>query len=107
MRTKQAFLNTLMSFLLQLILAVSGIFLPRFFIEAYGSPVNGLVTSIGQFITYMSLVEAGVGTAGTVALYKPLADGDRGEVSAIVSAAKRSGVTKVLLAGKRGGGTEP
>lgn len=89
MRTKQAFLNTSMSFLLQLILAVSGIFLPRFFIEAYGSPVNGLVQSINQFITYMSLVEAGLGVAGTVALYKPLADNDTHEVSAIVSAAKR------------------
>lgn len=89
MRTKQAFLNTAMSFLLQLILAVSGIFLPRYFIDAYGSPVNGLVTSINQFITYMSLVEAGIGVAGMVALYKPLADKDNREVSAIVSAAKR------------------
>lgn len=89
MRTKQAFLNTAMSFLLQLILAVSGIFLPRYFIDAYGSPVNGLVTSINQFITYMSLVEAGIGVAGMVALYKPLADNDNREVSAIVSAAKR------------------
>ena len=30
-----------------------------------------------------------------------------GHLMEIVSAAKRSGVTKVLLAGKRGGGTEP
>ena len=89
MRTKQAFLNTSMSFLLQLILAVTGIFLPRYFIDAYGSPVNGLVTSINQFITYMSLVEAGIGVAGMVALYKPLADKDNREVSAILSAAKR------------------
>lgn len=101
MRTRQALLNTSMSFLLQIILAVSGIFLPRFFIEAYGSPVNGLVQSINQFITYMSLVEAGLGVAGTVALYKPLADNDSHEVSAIVSAAKRfyylSGIFFVVL----------
>ncbi len=101
MRTRQALLNTSMGFLLQIVLAVSGIFLPRFFIEAYGSPVNGLVQSINQFITYMSLVEAGLGVAGTVALYKPLADNDTHEVSAIVSAAKRfyylSGIFFVAL----------
>ncbi|MFR1477082.1 MAG: hypothetical protein ACLSB9_16005 [Hydrogeniiclostridium mannosilyticum] len=74
MRTKQAFKNALMSLLLQLVLALSGFIIPRFFITLYGSPVNGLVSSISQFISYMGLVEAGIGAAGTVALYRPIAD---------------------------------
>ncbi len=88
MRTRQAFINALFSILLQLALAVSGLLVPRFFISAFGSAVNGLVSSISQFITYMSLVEAGVGAAATVSLYGPLADKNTAEVNGILAAAK-------------------
>ncbi len=101
MRTKQALKNVIFSLLLQVVTAVSGLLLPRFFIELYGSAVNGLVTSISQFITYMTLVEAGIGAAGAVALYRPLADKDDLSVSRIVTAAKkfyiRSGMIFVAL----------
>lgn len=88
MRTKQAFKNASTSLLLQLVLALSGIIIPRFFIALYGSAVNGLVSSISQFISYMALVEAGVGAAGTVALYKPIADKNQDRINGIVSAAR-------------------
>ena len=88
MRTKQAFKNASTSMLLQLVLALSGIIIPRFFIALYGSAVNGLVSSISQFISYMALVEAGIGAAGTVALYKPIADKNQDRINGIVSAAK-------------------
>ena len=101
MRTKQAFKNALMSLLLQITLALSGIIIPRFFISLYGSPVNGLVSSIKQFITYMGLVEAGIGAAGTVALYRPIADKNVNRINGIVSAARsfymRSGVLFTIL----------
>lgn len=103
MRTKQAFMNAAFSLLLQVVLAVSGLLVPRFFIAMYGSAVNGLVSSVTQFITYLSLVEAGVGAAGTVALYKPLADKDNDRVSGILSATRvfylRSGLIFVGLVG--------
>lgn len=102
MRTKQAFKNAFMSLLLEAVLALSGILIPRFFIALYGSPVNGLVSSINQFITYMGLVEAGIGAAGTVALYRPLAEKKTEEINGIVSAARsfylRSGLIFLLLA---------
>ncbi len=88
MRTKQAFKNASMSLVLQVVLALSGIIIPRFFIALYGSAVNGLVSSISQFISYMALVEAGIGAAGTVALYKPLADKDTDKINGIISAAR-------------------
>lgn len=88
MRTKQAFKNASASLILQLVLALSGIIIPRFFIALYGSAVNGLVSSISQFISYMALVEAGVGAAGTVALYKPIADKNQDRINGIVSAAR-------------------
>lgn len=102
MRTRQAMKNASMSFLLQVTLAVSGIIVPRFFIEVFGSAVNGLASSITQFITYMSLVEAGIGAAGTVALYRPIAENDQKKINGIVSAARsfylRSGMIFLLLA---------
>ena len=88
MRTRQALKNLIASLLLQIVTAVSGILVPRFFTALYGSAVNGLVSSISQFITYISLVEAGIGAAGTVALYGPLAREDKEEINSIVSAAR-------------------
>lgn len=90
------------SLLLEVALALSGIIIPRFFTALYGSAVNGLVSSINQFITYMSLAEAGIGAAGMVALYKPLAENNYQEINGIVSAARsfylRSGWIFVGLA---------
>lgn len=88
MRTRQALKNTIASLLLQVVLALSGIIVPRFFTELYGSSINGLVSSISQFIMYMSLVEAGIGAAGTVALYRPIAAKDNRDISRVVSAAR-------------------
>lgn len=88
MRTKQALKNLVASLLLEVVVALSGIIVPRFFTELYGSTVNGLVSSINQFITYMTLVEAGIGAAGTVALYGPLAQKDTAKISELVSTAR-------------------
>lgn len=89
MRTRQAFINASTSLMLQIVLAISGLLVPRFFIVVFGSAVNGLVSSISQFISYMSLVEAGVSAAGTVALYKPLAERDTEKINGVLSATKR------------------
>lgn len=101
MRTNNAIKNTLASILVEIVAALSGIILPRYFISVYGSSVNGLVISIGQYITYMGLVEAGVSAAATVELYKPLAINDRDRINEIVSAAKgfyiKSGLLFVVL----------
>lgn len=101
MRNKQAFKNMLSSLILQLVVALSGIILPRFFIMAYGSSVNGMVSSVGQFLTYLALVEAGISSAALVELYKPLADGDEKSRNQVLTATKRfyyrSGLLYVLL----------
>lgn len=48
MRTKQALKNTISSLLLEVVVAISGLIVPRIFTAAYGSSVNGLVSSISQ-----------------------------------------------------------
>ena len=89
MRSRLAFKNMAANLFLQVIVFLSGIILPRFILEAYGSTVNGMITSINQFLTYLGLAEAGVGTATVVALYTPLAMKRTGEVNSILSASRR------------------
>ena len=89
MRSEQALKNTLANMILQVVVLVSGIILPRFYLEAYGSTVYGMITSANQFLVYLGLVEAGVGTASVIALYKPLADNDVQQVSSVLSATKQ------------------
>lgn len=88
-RTKNAILNVIFSLLLQLATFARGLILPRLIIPAYGSDVNGLVSSITQFLTYISLLEAGVGSIFRASLYKPLSKHDMDGVSGIINEQKR------------------
>ena len=101
MRSKKALKNIIANLILQITVALSGLILPRYFIIAYGSSMNGMIVSVTQFISYLALVEAGVSAASIVGLYKPLADNDINEVNRILSATKRfyykSGIAYILL----------
>jgi O-antigen/teichoic acid export membrane protein len=89
MRTKKFFYNSITTACYHIILMLAGFITPRIMLKYYGSEVNGLVTSISQFIVYFNLVEAGLSGAAIYALYKPLADRDYKAINAVVSAAKR------------------
>lgn len=89
MRSKKAARNTIANIILQGIIFLSGIVLPRFFLMEYGSSINGMVTSVNQFLVYLGLAEAGVGTASMVALYGPLATENQEATNAILSATRR------------------
>lgn len=89
MRTKKFFWNTITTVLLQIVMFVSGLIVPRVMLLAYGSEVNGLVSSISQFINYFNLIEAGLSGATTYALYKPLADHDTDAINRILSASRK------------------
>lgn len=88
-RTKSFVYNSLTAALLQILTVIAGIIVPRIILVFYGSEINGLVTSITQFIAYFNLVEAGLVGAAVYALYKPLADADHKSINAILSATNR------------------
>ena len=88
-RTKKFLDNTLASVFQQLATVTVGLILPRVMLVCYGSEINGITSSIRQFINYFTLVEAGIGASAILALYKPLAKQDHGEISSIVTAARR------------------
>ena len=82
-RTRKLKLNMITTLIYQTISIVSVFILPRFFLQYYGSDVNGLVSSITQFLAVISLCEGGVGAVVQTALYKPIAENDEKEISRI------------------------
>lgn len=89
MRTKLSAYNTVSAMLLQFINLIVNLILPGVMINVYGSAMNGLVSSIRQFIQYFTLVEAGLSGAAIYALYKPLAEKNKKGIDGILSAANR------------------
>ena len=75
-RTEKFLKNSASTALLQVITMLSGFIIPRVMLDIYGSEINGLISSITQFINYFMLVEAGLSAAVVYSLYKPLAEKD-------------------------------
>ncbi len=82
---QKCMLNTFSSLVLQIITLISGFILPRVLIETYGSDTNGLVSSITQFLSVISLLDCGVGAVIQTALYEPLAKNSNRGLSEVVS----------------------
>lgn len=98
-RKKKLFANSISSLSYQVISLVCGFVLPRLFIQHFGSDVNGLVTSITQFLGLISLCDLGVGAVVQSTLYDPLSRNDMHEVSKIVISAEKffKNVARLLI----------
>ncbi|MBR4575105.1 MAG: polysaccharide biosynthesis C-terminal domain-containing protein [Lachnospiraceae bacterium] len=86
MRSRKALINTIFAIILEVVTMISSIIVPRIIIGKYGSDVNGLLTSITQFLGYLTLLESGVGGVVKASLYKPLAEHDRLQISRVIRA---------------------
>lgn len=80
--------NIVTGFVGQFIIIILGLIIPRLFIDSYGSDLNGLISTIGQIFAYMALLEAGIGAASQNALYKPIQEDNKTEISEIISVTK-------------------
>lgn len=87
-RKKELVITIASNLFLQFITAICGFILPPLIVESFGSTVNGMVSSITQFISYLNIVEAGIGGAAIAALYLPLSKNDFKELNGILSATK-------------------
>lgn len=88
-RKKKAVFNIVSSLALQMVTLICGLILPRLLLSFFGSEVNGTISSITQFLSYIVLLEAGVGGVIKAALYKPLANNDRGKISGVIKATEK------------------
>lgn len=89
MRSKKAIKNIISSLLQQVITIICGLILPRAIIGTYGSNVNGLVSSITQFLAYITLLESGIGPVIKSVLYQPIANKNKNEVEKILKSAQK------------------
>ena len=80
-RVKRSVFTTLM---LQCTTLVCGLIVPRALLGAYGSEAYGATTSIAQFLSYITLLEGGIGGVARAALYKPLAENNKYQISIII-----------------------
>lgn len=82
---RKLLLNTITSLLLQVVVVVSGFILPRIRLSYLGSDVNGLIQSISQFLSVITLMELGVGQVIQSSLYGPLASRDFASISRVIT----------------------
>lgn len=98
-RAKKLFFNTASSIVLQLVTIIYGFVLPRLILDTYGSIVNGLVTSISQFLSIIAFMEFGVGAVIQSALYKPIADKNQDGINSVIASGQKffSKIARILL----------
>ncbi len=89
MRSKKAFLNILTNLILQVFIFVYGFILPKIIMSKYGSNVNGLISSVTQFLAYISLLESGVGPVVKSILYEPISKKDNKKIIDILYATEK------------------
>lgn len=70
--------------ILQIVNIISGLILPRVILVSFGSEQNGLVSAIMQFLSFINLVEGGLGAVVLYELYKPLENEDENKILQIL-----------------------
>ncbi len=97
---KKLLVNTVFSILLQVTVAICGFITPKLILVAYGSKVNGLVNSVSQFISVITLLDLGVGSVVQSSLYKPLNNNDFTQISKVYVSAQKffRRISYILLA---------
>lgn len=81
--------NIFSSLFQQLIKLIYGLIVPILIIRNYGSEVNGLISSITQFVSYIALLEFGIGPIIKFSFFKPLLAKDEKEIGKILGTASK------------------
>lgn len=89
MKRKIIIKNILSSLILQIIVLIYGFIVPGLIIRNYGSETNGLISSITQFLAYITLLEAGIGPIIKNLLFKPIIENKKSEIQKVLGAADR------------------
>lgn len=88
-RRKKFIYNSFSSIIKQFVGLFSTLILPRLMLVTYGSDINGLVSSIVQFLSLISIFDAGMGVVIEASLYKPLSQKDSHGISRVLTSGKK------------------
>lgn len=82
-------INAITSVCVQFGSIIQGLVIPRVLLAAFGSAVNGLVSSISQFLNFFTIIEGGVIGVILASLYLPVTSKDNKRLGAVLSAANQ------------------
>ncbi|MBR3220325.1 polysaccharide biosynthesis C-terminal domain-containing protein [Candidatus Saccharibacteria bacterium] len=77
-------INIVSSILLQFLTVLYNFIIPKITLSMFGSDANGLISSLAQFLSYVNLIEGGIGSVVAAKLYKPLVENDTKKLSSVV-----------------------
>ena len=89
MKENRILLNTISSFAVQVMLTFQGLIIPKIILCYFGSELNGLISSLNQFLNFFTIVEGGVAGVILAALYKPMIQKDTVILSKILKTASK------------------
>lgn len=78
--------NLIVAVFSQIFTIIFALIVPKLLINYYGPQIHGLTATIASLISYLTLVEAGLGAASVQGLYAPLKKRDQNEVNACLNA---------------------
>lgn len=88
-RTQKSFINVTVMGAYEMVVMICGLITPRLILVTYGSAYNGMISSITQFLSFITILRAGVAGASRVSLYKTLARDDVEGTSRIMKATEK------------------
>lgn len=89
MRTKKSIYNIIITAVYYLQTTIIGLFLRRVFLSSLGLDYVGLDTVFANILSFLALLELGIGPAITYRLYKPLSENDTHEIACLMAVYKR------------------
>lgn len=88
-KTESSILTLVLYLLNTFATIVFGLIYNNLLIRLYGSPINGLISTLTQFVSLFSIIEGGFTTAAIVATYEPFVNKDYKKLNDILFTTKR------------------
>lgn len=83
-KSNVALFNVFTTIILQIVTLINGFVIPKLILMYFGSDTNGLISSLNQFLNYITLLDGGITGIITASLYKPLVEKDYDKISTIL-----------------------
>lgn len=89
-KSNRSMYNAISGMSLTLINGLLGLIVTKIVISAYGSDFNGINSTANQLVNMLLILEGGFTLATSVALFKPISEGNQQLVNGIMSATKKT-----------------
>lgn len=89
MKTKATILTMAAALANSVLVTVFNLIYSNYLLQIYGSEINGLISTLSQFVSLFLIIEGGFMTAAVVATYKPIVDKDYQKLNNILYTCKR------------------